>query len=73
MPDRFRGRCILYFDYANVHFVYDTHKGWTWQMDRHTKIKIVNDDGKNYANILIPYYESKNNEEDVYTGQRLHI
>ena len=57
--------CI--FDYANVHFVYDTHKGWTWQMDRHTKIKIVNDDGKDYANILIPYYESRNNKEDVYT------
>ena len=54
------------FDFANVHFVYDSHLGWTWQMERHSKIKIVNDNGKDYANIIIPYYEGRKSKEDIY-------
>ena len=53
------------FDYAVVSFVYDDNKGWKWQMERHSKIRIVNDNGKDYANIIIPYHEVRTNKEYI--------
>lgn len=55
------------FDYGNVRFVYDSHNGWKWNLERHLKIKIVNANGKDYANIIIPYYEGRYNKENVYS------
>ena len=55
------------FDYANIHFDYSTDRGWTWQMDKHTKIRIVNDNGKKLANFIIAYHKKASGRESVHS------
>ena len=54
------------FDYASVRFDYNVQNGWTWIMERHSKLRIVNDNGKDNANIIIPYFEAGTNKEYIY-------
>ena len=56
--------CI--FDFATLRFNLDFNLGWTWQLERHTKIRIVSEEGKSHGNIFLAYIDGRYSDENIY-------
>ncbi|MPQ48817.1 DUF3857 domain-containing protein [Marinifilum sp. N1E240] len=51
-----------FFDYENN----ETNSGFVCKFERHVRIKILKEEGFNYANFEIPIYHDKNGYEGIY-------
>jgi hypothetical protein len=56
---------VVICDIGKVEFV-DGDRGFTYILDRYTKIKIMNKAGLRWAQVEIPYYTEDNSYEEIY-------
>lgn len=59
---------VVLFDFGYSHFIYTDKNGFQLVFERHTRIKIFNKDGYDWANVSIPvYHDDYEDKENVGT------
>lgn len=56
---------VVLFDIGKTWFDYNKEKGFEIKMERHTRIKILKSKALDWANVIIPFYETKKAKETV--------